>query len=62
MFDAFRHHHLAIGSYSNDWDKMWESWVRKAVDIDEAIRRRDRAQAYWQRYRSRQSKSAANQK
>jgi hypothetical protein len=55
MFDA-------IGSYSNDWDKMWESWVRKAVDIDEAIRRRDRAQAYWQRYRSRQSKSAANQK
>jgi hypothetical protein len=33
-FEMFHNHHLAIGSYANDWQAMWQAWITKAVDLD----------------------------
>jgi hypothetical protein len=46
IFEHFRDHHLAIGSYAADWNEMWESWVSKRIEIEYEEDRKARAREY----------------
>jgi hypothetical protein len=48
-FEIFRSFHLATSRWSWDWTEAWRDWCLRSLAYDDAIRRRDRAQAYWQR-------------
>jgi hypothetical protein len=49
QFEIFRDFHLATGRWSRDWTEAWRDWCLRSLTYDDAIRRRDRAQAYWLR-------------
>jgi hypothetical protein len=49
MFEMYRDHSLATGSYSADWNAVWFNWVDREVDLVNRRYDRDRRRAYFER-------------
>jgi hypothetical protein len=49
MFEIYRVHTLAKGSYSADWNAVWFNWVDREVDLANERYERERRRAYFER-------------